>query len=312
MNVHAQKVEALYQGSDIDSSYYDVYQVSDNDIWLGGEYGVLKRLHKDGTLSNISIPNNGSNILKFLRLGDYVYISADHGTIYKYNLQTTTCTRTEFPAFKHRCFYDLSYDNAGNLIVCGGSSGIGRGKKRIPNGFIAKVDTSLKHQPEVIWKNTRKFVWALTQEGDNGFAAAVFNGVSTSIYHHLSLSSAELSKGRKIKGLVHALRMIDGELAYSGCRSIRYHKSGIWGFENSVASHQIIEKAGIICNLVKMNGTIYGFSQQGILYSLSGNTAQALLQADNASAFYEALPIDDSTLLLAGHGKSLMKVKLDK
>ncbi len=310
-DARAQRVEEIYTGSETDSSYYDIYQVSANDIWIGGEYGVMKRIGADGKLSNIAIPNNGSNILKFLRLGDFVYISADHGTIYKYNLKTSTCSRTEFPAFRHRCFYDLSYDNKGNLIVCGGSSGIGRGKKRIPNGFIAKIDTSLSQQPQVLWKNTRKFVWALSQEGESGFAAAVFNGKSTTIYHHTNETSNAFTKGRKIDGLVHALRIIDGQLAYSGCRSIRYHRSGIWGFENNPQSHQIIEKAGIICNLVKMNGSIYGFTQQGILYALDGSAPQQIIQAQNSSAFYEALPIDETTLLIAGHGKSLIRVSLN-
>lgn len=311
INVHAQKVDALYQGSDIDSSYYDIYQVAENDIWIGGEYGVLKRLKQDGSLSNISIPNNGSNILKFLRLGDFVYISADHGTIYKYNLKDSTCTKTEFPAFRHRCFYDLSYDNQGHLVVCGGSSGIGRGKKRIPNGFIATIDTSLAQQPQVIWKNTRKFVWALANEGESGFAAAVFNGVSTTIYHHNPNQSADLVKGRKVKGLIHALKSIDGQMAYSGCRSIRYHRSGIWGFENNPNSHTVVKNAGIICNLVQIKGRIYGFSQQGILYALNGNEAEEMLQASNASAFYEALLVGSETLYIAGHGKSLIKVTLD-
>ena len=310
--VNGQSVEELYVGSDIDSSYYDIYQVAENDIWLGGEYGVLKRLQPDGKLQTISIPNNGSNILKFLRIGQYVYISADHGTIYKYNLNTATCTRTEFPTFRHRCFYDLAYDNNGKLVVCGGSSGIGRGKKRIPNGFIATIDTSLLNQPQVIWKNSRKFVWALSQEGEQGFAAAVFNGVSTTIYHHNPLDiNQTLSKGQKVQGLVHALRTINGQLAYSGCRSIRYHRSGIWGFEGNPESHTIVAGAGIICNIIQMNGVIYGFSQQGILYTLSTESAQAILQASNASAFYEALPINENTLLLVGHGKSLIKVNLN-
>lgn len=310
-NVNAQIIEEINVGNDLDSSYYDVYQLANGDIWLGGEFGVLKTMKADGTLKSISYPNNGSNILKFFRIGDFLYISADHGTLYKYNLLTSKCSKTEFPNFKNRCFYDLTYNNAGKLIVCGGSSGIGRGKKRIPMGFIASIDTSLKTEPEIIWKNTRKFVWALSQESTHGFAAAIFNGIHSSIYHYSEANPNMLSKGIKVKGLIHALTNIDGRLIYSGCKSIQYHKKGIWGFEDDPESYSIINNAGIICNVIKMNSKIYGFSQQGSLFELSKESNLKLYQSKNTTAFYEALAINKHTLLLAGHGKSLIKIVLN-
>ena len=310
-NVNAQIIEEMNVGNDLDSSYYDVYQMANGDIWLGGEFGVLKTMQSDGTLKSISYPNNGSNILKFLRIGDFLYISADHGTLYKYNLLTSKCSKTEFPNFKNRCFYDLTYDNAGKLIVCGGSSGIGRGKKRIPMGFIASIDTSLKTEPEIIWKNTRKFVWALSQESTHGFAAAIFNGTHSSIYHFSDANRNKFSKGLKVKGLIHALTKIDDRLIYSGCKSIQYHKKGIWGFEDDQSSYRTIEKAGIICNVIKLNSKLYGFTQQGSLLELSHDSNKIVYQTPNSSAFYEALTMNKQTLLIAGHGKSLIKIVLN-
>ena len=311
-NVAAQIIEEINVGNNLDSSYYDVYQLASGDIWLGGEFGVLKTMQADGTLKSIAFPNNGSNILKFFQIGNFLYISADHGTIYKYNLLTSKCIKTEFPNFNNRCFYDLTYDNAGKLIVCGGSSGIGRGKKRIPMGFIASIDTSLKTEPEIFWRNTRKFVWALSQEGTHGFAAAIFNGTHSTIYHFSEALPNNLSKGIKVKGLIHALTRIDDRLIYSGCKSIQYNKNGIWGFEDDPKSYSIINNAGIICNVVKINSKIYGFSQQGALFELSKDSNLKLYQSKNSTAFYEALAINKQTLLLAGHGKSLIKIVMDK
>lgn len=303
--VHAQVLEQVFPGLDNDSSYYDIYRLSEDDIWIGGEFGVLKRMRADGRLENISIPNDGSNILKFLPLGDYMYISADHGNIYKYNLKTGLCTRTSFKGFKHRCFYDLAYDNKGHLIVCGGSSGIGRGKKRVPNGFIARIDTSLQEEPEILWKNTGKFVWSLAVHPDGGLAAAVFNGFSSQIYRWDMQESSAWQAGHKVKGLIHALQPIDGKLAYSGCRSIRYHRTGIWGFESDYSSYRRIAGAGIICNLLKINGHIYGFSSQGIVYRLPANDVeQRLFNTHDGFALYEALPAGNDGILLVGHGKS--------
>ncbi len=310
-NSSAQIIEEINVGSDIDSSYYDVYQLAEGDIWLGGEFGVLKRMKTDGTIQSISYPNTGSNILKFFRIGHFLYIAADHGTIYKFNLITENLSKTEFPDFKNRCFYDLTYNNAGKLIVCGGSSGIGRGKRRIPMGFVASIDTSLSKEPEVLWKNTRKFVWALSQEGDKGFAAAMFNGTRSTIYHFTDAKSSSISKGLTVKGLIHALNSFDGRLVYSGCRSIQYHKNGIWGFEDDRNSYRTIEKAGIICNVIKLNSKMYGFTQQGSLLELSHDTNLKIYQTPNSSAFYEALAMNKQTLLLAGHGKSLIKIVLN-
>jgi WD40 repeat protein len=307
----AQQIESIYAGLDTDSSYYDIYQVAENDVWIGGEYGVIKRLRSDGTLEAIDIPNNGANILKFLQLGNYIYISADRGTIYKYNLKTSTCTRTEFKGFERRCFYDLAYDNNGNLVVCGGSSGIGKGKKRIPNGFIATIDTSLTEEPVIVWKNALKFVWSLAAHPDGGMAAAVFNGYRSQIYH-ADLEQLEWNARTKVRGLIHALQVIDGKLAYSGCRSIQYHKTGIWGFEQDAASYTQIKGAGIICNLLQMSNGIYGFSSQGLVYQLDSNESCPVYQTGDGFALYEALPQSDDCILLVGHGKSALKLQLSQ
>ena len=307
--VCAQQIELLNAGIDVDSSYYDIYKVADNDIWIGGEYGVLKHLRADGSIENIEIPNNGANILKFLQLGNYMYISADRGTIYKYNLSNKTCTKTEFKGYDHRCFYDLAYDNNGNLIVCGGSSGIGRGKKRVPNGFIATIDTSLTEAPVVVWKNALKFVWSLAAHPDGGMSAAVFNGFRSQIYH-ADLAQLEWNARAKVKGLIHALQVIDGRMAYSGCRSIQYHKTGIWGFENDQASYRQIKGAGIICNLLELNNSIYGFSSQGLVYELNTNEFCPVYQTNDGFALYEALPEGDDKILLVGHGKSAIKLQI--
>jgi hypothetical protein len=133
----------------------------------------------------------------------------------------------------------------------------------------------------------------------------VFNGFSSQIYRWDMQESSAWQAGHKVKGLIHALQPIDGKLAYSGCRSIRYHRTGIWGFESDYSSYRRIAGAGIICNLLKINGHIYGFSSQGIVYRLPANDVeQRLFNTHDGFALYEALPAGNDGILLVGHGKS--------
>jgi hypothetical protein len=301
------QISILEQGANIDSSYYDIYKVAKNEIWLGGEYGILKRIVSDNKIEQIPIPNNGANILKIIREGNYVYIAADRGTIYKYNLETKQCIRKEFPTYEKKCFYDIAIDNDGNLLVCGGNSRIARGKKAIPNGFIATIDSSLNFTPNVIWNNKRKFVWALIKDKNNTINAAVFNGVNSAIYC-LNNENKNWNKNYKIKGLIHGLSEVNGEIYYAGSASINYQKSGIWGKINSSEEHHKIENSGLICNIFSTQSFVYGLTQQGKLLQLNNN--ELICESDFKYPFYEAILGNEDTVYLVGHGKLIYQVKL--
>lgn len=301
------QVSVLEQGSDIDSSYYDIYKVAENEIWLGGEYGILKRIIANNKIETIDIPNNGANILKIIRDGKYVYVAADKGTIYKYNLENKECIRKEYPEFKSKCFYDIALSEKGNLLVCGGNSRIARGKKAIPNGYIASIDSSLNFSPEIVWKNKKKFVWALIKDSSEKIFASIFNGLNSSIYT-LEKENNKWNKTQKIKGLVHGLSDVNGKIYYAGSASIKYHKTGIWGEINNSPKHYRIKNCGLICNIVENKNELFGLTQQGKLIRL--NTNQVVCESQLKYPFYEALQVNENTIYLVGHGKLVYQVKL--
>ena len=303
-----QEVQQLQQATDNDSSYYDIYRLSSGDVWVAGEDGVLKSINSTGEVSEINYPNNGSNLLKMLQLGDFVFIAADNGTIYRYHLPTKNWVVKEFSTFSRRCFYDICEGSPGTLVVCGGSSGVAVGKQLIPNGFIASVDTAFSSEPIIHWKNTRKFVWALLKQQDGKILASVFNGINTHLYEALD-ASFNFASAKKIPGLIHGLAELDGKVYYSGCSSATSQKNGIWGIlENENVTYSI-PNSGFIYNLVKQNNKLYGFSQKGCLFQLEPGNAVPLFSTDQGFAFYEAIPIDENALLLAGHGKSLIRLE---
>ncbi len=301
------QVSILEQGADIDSSYYDIYKVAQNEIWLGGEYGILKRIVADNKIEVIKIPNNGANILKIIRDGKFVYIAADKGTIYKYNLENKQCIRKEFAGFEKKCFYDIAINKAGNLLVCGGNSRIARGKKAIPQGFIAEINADLSTSPKIVWQNNRKFVWALIKDNSETINASIFNGKNSTIYC-LNKEENNWSKKYKIKGLIHGLSEVNGEIYYAGSASINYRKSGIWGKINSANEHHKIEGSGLICNVFSNQSVVYGLSQQGKLIQLNNN--ELICASDFKYPFYEAIVGSENNVYLVGHGKLIYQVKL--
>jgi len=307
--LNGQAVQQLQQATDSDSSYYDIYRLSSGDVWVAGEYGVLKSINKKGEVSEINYPNNGSNLLKLLQLGDFVFMAADNGTIYRYHLPTQNWIVKEFRTFSNRCFYDICEGSPGTIVVCGGSSGVAVGKRLIPNGFIAYIDTSFSSEPVISWKNTRKFVWALLKQENGKILASVFNGISTHLYE-ASDSTFDFASLKKIPGLIHGLTEMNGKVYYSGCRSVNSNTTGIWGILGEGNATNSIPNSGFIYNLVMQNDKLYGFSQKGFLYQLEPGKAVPLFKTDQGFAFYEALPVDQNALLLAGHGKSLIRLDL--
>ena len=304
-SLNAQVAVQLERAAHEDSSYYDVFKLSNGKIWMGGEFGILKQL-SGNTLEKIHIPNNGSNILKITQVGDEVYIAADHGTIYRYNLNTKQSVRKVFPGFENLCFYDILPEKDGKLIVCGGNSGIGKGNVRIPKGFIARIDAQLNEAPEIIWSNKFQFAWSLCRDEKGNIATAIFNGRNTRIVEISEQGKFETKA--TVKGLVHSLNLLQNKLMYAGTQSFRYKQNGTWGIVGDPASHRVIKNSGFISGLVGYNEMVIGYSQQGRVFNLQSND-QAVLLETPSGAVYEAVA-DAEGILFVGHGKSCFRLNL--
>ena len=114
----------------------------------------------------------------------------------------------------------------GNVLVCGGASGIAKGRKVVPKGFIATLNQDLNNI-RVVWKCYRKFVWSLLENKNQKSLGFTFNGLNTRV-----IQSDNLVKWKnqlKIKGLVHNTILVDNQIWYCGAKNINYIKKGIVG-----------------------------------------------------------------------------------
>jgi hypothetical protein len=288
-----------------DSSYYDVFRLKNGSIWLGGEFGIIKQLNGN-KLEKIEIPNNGSNILKIAQVNNQVFIAADQGTLYRYDLNTKTAVRKVFRGFENLCFYDILPDADGKLLVCGGSSGIGKGKIRIPRGFIARIDSNLTEEPEILWESKFHFVWSLCRDEAGEIAAAIYNGRNTKV--SILDNQGILHPKFNVKGLVHSLNFVQNKLMYCGTPSFRYKNDGTYGVVGDLKSHTVIKNSGFLSGLVAYNELLVGYSQQGKVYNLITEKPEILLET-NSGAVYEAVA-DQDGILFVGHGKSCFRMVL--
>lgn len=308
--VFGQKIQLIHQGIESDSSFYHIAKISDNEFWIGGEYGILKRIDSTGNLTKIDFPNEGLDILKIERVQDYVFIITSDAIIYRYNLKKESFLKKEFPKFKNKCFYDMIALANGDLLVCGGASGIAKAKRKMPKGFIATIDQDL-NEINVVWKNKRKFVWSLLQTEDQNVLAATFNGISTKILGSKDLKS--WNKKVKIKGLIHEITDIKNEVWYCGSKNIRFRKHGIIGQAHKGESRNIIKDTGCLWSLKSVGGKIIAATQSGELLILENKDSDTeRITIPKATTLYEIEKISNTKILVVGHGKSIFIVDFEK
>lgn len=304
-----QRVHTLLRGNHSDSSFYHITRIGENEFWAGGEYGILKSIDTLGNVKSINIPSRGLDILKIERVNDYIYLITDNATIYRYDINRKEFTSKHFPKLKGKCFYDMIALPDGQILVCGGASGIARGEKTIPRGFIAILDANL-NEMEVVWKSFRRFVWSMIDAGDNGVIVASFNGLKTRLLNTNDFK--RWKKSAKVNGLVHEISLIDHDIWYSGTKGIRFRKNGIWGRKSNGKNPEITDNTGCIWSMQRVNGSIVMSTYSGELLILNPKTHEReLLAVSNRYSLYDMEKISETKILVVGHGMGLYMIDFD-
>jgi hypothetical protein len=300
-SIFGQRVQTILQGNHSDSSFYHVKRVGVNEFWAGGEHGILKSIDTLGRVRSVNFPNKGLDILKIELVNNYIFLITANAIIYRYDMEKDTFMSREFPQFQGKCFYDLIGLPNGHILVCGGATGIAKGRKKIPRGFIAIMDKDLNHI-DIVWSSFRKFVWSLLDLGPEGVVAATFNGLKTKIIETKDLQ--QWKKNAQVNGLVHELSLIDNNVWYSGTKSIHYKKSGIWGRSKDGKKPNVTEKTGCLWKVGMVNGKIISVTYNGEILKIDPitNNTNPLTIAKGFS-LYGIEKISDSKILVVGNGK---------
>lgn len=292
----------LAQGIDSDSSFYHLEKINTNEFWAGGEYGILKKIDSLGNMSSLDFPNEGLDILKIKKIQNNIFILTSNAVIYKYNIENNTFYKKEFQTFKNKCFYDLLVLNNGKLLVCGGTTGIAKAEKKIPNGFIATVDEDL-NEINVVWKSKRKFVWSLVALENQNILASTFNGLNTQIIKSENLKSWK--KEINIKGLVHEIALFNNQIWYCGAKNIHFTGDGIIGQASKSQKQKLLLKTGCLWSLDTLDGKIIAVTQSGELLKIDKtNNESETIKIPKTFAVYDIEKISESKLLVIGHGKT--------
>jgi hypothetical protein len=248
----------------------------------------------------MGIQTDGFNILKAERVGDFVLIATDDSRLMKYDLLSKTLQKVDFKKYKNRCFYDFLVLPTGKILLCGGSTGISKGEKKIPYGFIAITDYALT-APKKIWRSFRKFAWSLLLKNDGTVTAAVFNGVNTRLIQTKNLS--HWKKSKKINGLVHEIKMKGNQedMSYVGTAGIHYNQKGIIGLDGK--NCMTIDSSGCFWSQEFSDDFQIICSQKGQLYFFKNGQYKNMVQLPTSFPLYDMKVISKQKLLVVGHGK---------
>jgi hypothetical protein len=294
----------VLQGTESDSSFYHLEKINANEFWVGGEYGILKSIDTLGNVINIDgFENDGKNILVIKRVGDKVYVATDNSLIYCYDLETKLWQKKYFKKFKNRCFYDLLEIENGKILVCGGTTGIATGLKKIPNGFVGLLNFEAE-KIDVVWKNKLKFVWSMTKN-EKQFYIVTYNGFNSKIKSTYDLKQWKTTN--IVKGLVHEIDILDNEMWFSGTKNMSYSKSGIYGLACDGKTPKTMSKVGCIWSISGALNNKFGVTNDGTLLNL---LTQQQIRIPKAFTLYDLKFITNQKLLLVGHGKGIYIMNL--
>jgi len=304
----AQKIEVISSSISSDSSFYDICKIADNEFWIAGEHGILKSIDSTANVKSIQYVNQGKSIYKMLRLGNYVYLAADNGTIYKFNA-TNHQLEKAFTSnkYKNHCFYDLILSENGKLIACGGKSKIIKSKLTLPSGFIIEIDTSLSIKTKVLWKNKFNFVWSLAQNDTHIYASA-FNGRCSKILIG-NKNKFRMKKKYKFKALIPKIYLQGDTLWICGSNDMNICRNGFIGnIFNDTSSIKTIFDVGCVWNMFFSNQSIVAFTNNGNILSFNYND-WVPYDANLHRPIYATKQLNSNSILMVGNGKTVVLLK---
>ena len=306
----SQDVVRIIEGQRLDSSFYTICQVTDNEFWVGGEEGIIKSIDTLGNMTDLPLRTGGLSIIKMKKFGQYVYLTTSDAIIYRYDIKKKKFLEKKFEGFSNRCFYDIIQLYDGRLMVCGGSTALSQGRRKIPNGFVAVIEKDFS-AIKMVWKSRRKFVWTMIQDQSGEVLAATFNGLNTYIISSTDLT--KWSKKQRVKGLVYDLSDHFGSIWYCGSSSTKYRKNGVIGCLDDKDSRQVIRGKGCLWRLIPFEDQKLSVTYNGELIAIDHKERQVrTLDLPRRFSLYALRPLTKDKLLVVGSGMTAYLVNINE
>lgn len=312
LSSQAQVITTIQTGGHSDSSYYDIARIDANEFWVGGENGILTCLDTLGNISHLRLPVRDRDILKIVPAGNYVYVAADQGTIFRYNRSRDKWIYSDYSdlGFGKLTFYDMVVTKSGTVVVSGGHNKIAQGKVSLPRGFVATIDEELLGTPTIVWSHALMFAFTLEYDKDeNEVFFAAFNGVNSQLFSSVD-EARTFQRRNTIPGLVHHLLLQDGELWYAGAKTFRYSRVGIAGKVGEKPFEMTGE--GCIWSLMPLGNEMFCLAFNGAIVGTTENfDAYAFKVRPSMTSLYESAAISSTRAFIVGHGRTILLIESD-
>jgi photosystem II stability/assembly factor-like uncharacterized protein len=314
--VMSQSMQRIYTGSLPETSFYDIYKVSDNNFFVACKNGILAQIDSLGNLSQVDIPAQSNNLLKIERFNDSTLIVVgDQGSINIYRQSSNTWELIQLSAYKGSAFYSLTTDEQNSIYINGGASKIACGEKAIPKGFVLKSTDGGKSW-EKIYSKTSRMVWDIQyNKTDNKLYAITYApwGSKLICSDNHGKSWKTLAKSAK-RDLFHALQIDEnGKLFITGGN---YNNSGGQGAVYEYANKQIIKHSGsyFMWDLESNQYIDIATCSKGwLMFRLKNNPDNSWQEIHSNANYnlYEVCKISETSFWLVGSKKTLIKFSID-
>ncbi len=310
LKVNSQKlnIEVIQQGhSYSDSSYYDILEVN-NEFWICGKYGTLKKYNTSGALTNVSYPNQNLDIYKMDMLDEQTIIaSGDRGTIYKHNINSNQWEVIKVKGYEKACFYNLAVLTPEKIYVSGGNSKIAHSKKTVPEGFILEsTDGGITWKK--IYSNPFKMVWCVKKNQYNNQLYALMYTLNKT--HLFNLNEGKWEKQEKIGNSIFHEIQFTSKTDYIATGGWIGKKGRVHFNDNKL----VIDHSGLIWGRVANEKyELYpACNGQIILSDKNGNHQLFGKKLNKSFSIYEAVFTSENTAIAIGSARTLLKLTIEE
>ncbi len=315
LSLNAQHIELMHAGSKSDdSSYYDICRTQDGQFFVGGKFGVLKCIQKDGTLTDVDFPRGNQSILRIQEFyNGALILAADAGHIYrKTNHQWSVL---QIPQYKKSCFYDITIMDSTTAIVCGGKSEIAVGNRVIPFGF-ALLTTDGGDTWKPVYQKWNRMVWRVLHDKKNNITYMLtYSPFGSRVLESSNQGTSWAKSSMRGNVLWHDMELnAEQQFVFCGGKSGNLkRKEGIIEYHNKhtdLKQQHLSPNAGMIWDYRANDSFEVATGSKGMLHFKENSPQQTwkTIQVQPPVNLYEISFIDGNSAFIVGSNKTLYKL----